>query len=98
MLWIAVGLVVLGAACGAAFRIAFLIAVLVASAAIVVASDVWRGRPELLVDAVVAIVAPQVGYVLGVCVRAFIYARARRREAALDQAQYRMPDSPRERD
>lgn len=97
MLWLAVGLVVLGAACGAAFRVALLIAVLAAAASIVAASDVWRGSSDLFVDAVIAIVAPQIGYVLGVCVRAVIYTRARRREGALGRAQYPMPDSPRDR-
>ena len=99
MFWVAAGFVVLGAACGAAFRVLFLIAVLLAATAVVVVSDIVRGSPNVLFDAVIAIVALQVGYALGIGLRAFAYARRRSQEPTMkpDQARYPSVGSRRER-
>lgn len=98
MLWVAAGFLILGAACGAAFRVLFLIAILLVAAAVVVVSDILRGSPNAIIDAVIAIIVLQVGYALGIGVRAFIYARRRRQPAMkLGQAGYSSVDSRRER-
>jgi hypothetical protein len=91
MLWVAAGLVILGAACGAAFRVLFLIAVLLVATTIVVVSDVAQGSPNVFVDAVIAIVVLQVGYALGIGARALVYARRRRQEPAMKPGQARYP-------
>jgi hypothetical protein len=90
MFWVAVGLVIFGAVCGAAFRALFLIAILLAATAIVVGSDIARGSPEVFIDAAITIVTLQVGYVLGIAARALVYARARRQRepAKRDPARY----------
>ena len=99
MFSVAAGFVILGAACGAAFRVLFLIVVLLAATAIVAVSDVVRGSPDVFFDAVIAVVALQVGYALGIGMRAFVYARRRWQEPAMKpgQAQYPTVGSRRER-
>ncbi len=98
MVWVAAGFLILGVACGAAFRVLFLIAVLLVAAAVVVVSDIVRGSPNAVIDAVIAIIVLQVGYALGIGVRAFIYARRRRQPAIkLGQTGYPSVDSRRER-
>jgi hypothetical protein len=99
MLWVAVAFVIFGAACGAAFRALFLIAILLAATAIVVGSDMVRGSPDVFLDAVIAIVALQVGYGLGIGARALVYARARRQQSATkpDPARYPTVGSRRDR-
>lgn len=98
MLWVAAGFLILGAACGVAFRVLFLIAVLLAAATIVVVSDVLRGSPDGVIDAVIAVIALQVGYALGIGVRALIYARRRRQpEMKLGQPGYPSVSSHRDR-
>jgi hypothetical protein len=94
MLWVAAGLVILGAACGAVFRVLFLIAALLVATTIVVVSDVAQGSPnvfDVFIDAVIAIVALQVGYSLGIGARALVYARRRRQEPAIRSGQARYP-------
>jgi hypothetical protein len=91
MLWVAAGLVIFGAACGAAFRVLFLIALLLAATAVVVVSDIAQGSPNVFVDAVIAIVALQVGYSFGIGARALVYARRRRQELAIKPGQARYP-------
>jgi hypothetical protein len=93
MFWVAAGFVILGAACGAAFRVLFLIAVLLAATAVVVVSDIARGSPNVFFDAVIAIIALQVGYALGIGVRAFVYARRRSQELAMKPGQARYPSA-----
>src|SRR5258708_2690151 len=94
MLWVAAGLVILGAACGVLFRVLFLIAVLLVATAIVVVSDVAQGSPnvfDVFIDAIIAIVALQVGYSLGIGARALVYARRRRHEPPMKPRQTRYP-------
>jgi hypothetical protein len=86
MLWIAAGFFALGLVCGAVFRLPFFVAVLFVSAVVIVASDLARGTPTVLLDMLVGIVALQVGYGIGVGARALVYSRKRRRET---RRQYR---------
>jgi hypothetical protein len=97
MFWVAAGFLVLGAACGAVFRLLFFAAVLLVAAAVVVASDMLRGSPNVFIDAVIAVVALQIGYAVGIALRATIYAR-RHRQSGIKASRVRYPvESPRER-
>jgi hypothetical protein len=69
----------------------------VVAAAVVVVSDILRGSPDVFIDAVIAVVALQIGYALGIASRALIYARWHRRSGIKsNRAEYPI-ESPRER-
>jgi len=91
MLWVAAGLLILGVACGAAFRVLFLIAVLLVTTTVVVVSDIAQGNSGVFLDAVIAIVVLQIGYALGIGARALVYARRRRQGSAMQPGQARYP-------
>ncbi len=71
---IVAGLVLLGALCGAFLRLMPFVVILVGAAAIAAISAVLRGPAgallDALFDAVVAVVALQVGYAAGIVIRA----------------------------
>ena len=70
MLWIAGGLFVLGIACGAAIRLMVFIGVLLSAAVIAIAVVAMQGIGKALLVALVAVVALQVGYAVGLASRA----------------------------
>ncbi|MBV9860778.1 MAG: hypothetical protein JO267_01380 [Alphaproteobacteria bacterium] len=78
----AAGFVGLGGALGVSFRLIFLVAVLLAAVAVVVLNAVALGDDHVVQRAILAIVGLQVGYVLGLGLRAALrpFFRARRRE------------------
>jgi hypothetical protein len=97
MFWIAVGFLVLGAACGAAFRLLTLVAVLLVAAGVIIMSDILRGSSNVFTDAVVVIFALQIGYALGIASRALIHARCHRQSGIkANRAQYPI-EPPRDR-
>ena len=70
MLWILVGLFVLGAACGAAIRLLVFTGVLLSAAVIAVGVTAAQGVEKALLMALIAVVALQVGYAAGFVLRA----------------------------
>jgi hypothetical protein len=73
MYWVIACLIVLGAACGAVMRLMIFVGVLFAAAVIVVAVSVaYGGVGAALLSALVAVVTLQVGYVVGIVLRAAI--------------------------
>jgi hypothetical protein len=72
MLWIAIGLFALGAACGASIRLLAFIGVLIAGAIIAVVVAMPQGLGAALLAALATIMALQVGYVAGMILRAFL--------------------------
>jgi hypothetical protein len=90
MYWVITCLVVLGAACGAVTRLMIFVGVLFGAAVIAFAVNVaYDGIGAALLHALVAVVALQVGYAMGIVLRAaipFWYRKARVRAPA-----YRAP-------
>jgi hypothetical protein len=73
MYWMVAGLIVLGAACGAILRLMIFVGVLVGAAVIAIAvSLAYGGIGAALLNALVAVIALQVGYVAGFVLRAAI--------------------------
>ena len=83
MYWLGAGLLVLGAACGAAVRLLIFIVVLLGAAAIVAISTLAQGAGGAALNAVLAVVILQVGYAAGIVLRAAIRSlRGRKRETS----------------
>jgi uncharacterized membrane protein len=82
MSWFWVGTLVLGTLLGVAFRFMLFLAVLVIVVALAVASGHGGGIGTMLLDGVLAAIALQVGYVVGLLIRALL-DRFRGRRAAL---------------
>ncbi|HXO02295.1 MAG TPA: hypothetical protein VN900_09585 [Stellaceae bacterium] len=80
MYWLVAGLFVLGAVCGATVRLMVFVGVLLAGAAIAVAASVAHGLGGAALNAVIAVISLQVGYVAGFVLRAAI--RSLRTESA----------------
>jgi hypothetical protein len=78
MYLIVTGLVLLGAVCGATIRLLPFVLVLVGAAAIAAVSAAVDGGRSWL-DVVIAVVALQVGYALGIVGRAMLQAWRQRR-------------------
>lgn len=74
MYGIAVGLVLLGALCGAMIRLMPFVIVLVVAAIIVVVSTWSQSAADILLNVVLALVALQVGYAAGLMVRAMLHS------------------------
>jgi hypothetical protein len=70
MLWIAVGLFVVGVACGALIRLLVFVGVLVGGAVIAGIAVAGQGLGAALLTALVTVIALQVGYVAGFILRA----------------------------
>lgn len=75
MYWLVTGLLLIGAVCGATIRLMMFIVVLLGAAAIAVAANLSHGVGAATLDAVVAVVLLQVGYVAGIVLRAMIRSR-----------------------
>lgn|SRR5690348_13808635 len=80
MLWISVGLVALGAVCGALIRLPVFLAILISGALIAGVASAAEGFGSALLAALVAVIALEVGYVAGLILRAT--GRARSKKAA----------------
>lgn len=66
------GLVLMGAVCGATIRLLPFGVVLIGAAAIAAISSTMHGDGNGIVTVVIAVVAPQVGYALGIVGRAML--------------------------
>jgi hypothetical protein len=77
MYWMIAGLLVLGVACGALLRLMFFVGVLLGAAviAVVVVSTAHGGIGAALLSALIAVVTLQIGYVIGVVLRAVVRSR-----------------------
>lgn len=78
MLWPAVGLLILGTACGAAIRLMVFVVVLLAAAVIAIVAAWDQGFGAALLDVVIALASLQIGYGIGLVLRARIGARHHR--------------------
>jgi hypothetical protein len=70
MLWIMVGLFAVGAACGTSIRLPIFVGVLIAGAFIVGIASSWDGLGGALWVVPVTMIALQIGYVVGLVLRA----------------------------
>lgn len=70
MLWITVGLFVLGVACGALIRLLVFVCVLVGGGVVAGVVMAPRGLGAALLAALVTVIALQIGYVAGLILRA----------------------------
>jgi hypothetical protein len=70
MYWIGVGLFVLGTVCGTLVRFPFFVLVLLGTTIIAAVSFPAQGLVNSLLNALIAVVALQVGYVAGILLRA----------------------------
>ena len=75
MVWFILGLFVLGAACGAAIRMMVFLFVLLGATSIAVAASVEHGLGATLLNAVITVVALQIGYAAGLILRTAVYSR-----------------------
>lgn len=82
MYWFAVGLLILGAACGATIRLMTFVVVLLVAAVVAAASTFHHGAATALLNALLTVVTLQVGYVGGLVLRAGIASLLRRRPTA----------------
>jgi len=78
MYWLVAGLFLIGAGCGATIRLLTFVVVLICAAAVAIAATFAQGVAVAALNAVVALVTLQVGYVAGVVARAAIRARQSR--------------------
>jgi len=70
MYWVAAGLFVLGALCGATIRLMMFVVVLLGAAVIAAGAAVAQGFVSALLSAILAVVVLQVGYGVGFILRA----------------------------
>src|ERR1700680_148965 len=70
MYWIGVGLFALGALCGTFVRFPFFVLVLLGAMVIAIVSVPAQGTASTLLNALVAVVVLQVGYAVGIILRA----------------------------
>jgi hydrogenase/urease accessory protein HupE len=73
MIWLSAGFVILGILCGLALRLVPFIVVLLAALFTVIGVELARGDNSALLDALVTVAALQVGYVLGLVLRAALH-------------------------
>lgn len=73
MIWLSAGFVVLGVLCGLALRLVPFIVVLLAAVLAVIGVKLAEGDKGAVLDALVTVVALQVGYVLGLVLRAALH-------------------------
>lgn len=74
MYGIAVGLVLLGVLCGAMVRLMPFVIILIVAAAIVVVTAWSQSAGDILLNAVLTLVALQVGYAAGIGIRALLHS------------------------
>lgn len=86
MYLIVAALVLLGAVCGATIRLLPFVLVLVAAAMIAVVSAAMHSGGSAWLDAVIAVVALQVGYALGIVCRAMFQSWRQRRASLVRSA------------
>jgi|SRR5580704_7288766 hypothetical protein len=72
MYWIGVGLFALGTLCGTFVRFPFFVLVLLGAMVIAVVSVPAQGTASTLLNALVAVVVLQVGYAVGIILRAVL--------------------------
>ncbi len=77
MFWLIAGLLVLGVVCGTVIRLMLFVGVLIGAAAVAIAVSAPEGLGGALINALIAIVLLQVGYGIGVVLRAAIAAKRR---------------------
>lgn len=70
MIWLSAGFVILGILCGLALRLVPFVLVLLAAVLAVVGVELARGDSGAVLDALVTVMALQMGYVLGLVLRA----------------------------
>jgi hypothetical protein len=75
MYWLAAGLFFIGAVCGATIRLMVFVVVVLGAAIIAIAVGFSHGAGAAILDAVLAVVALQVGYVAGLLLRAAVRSR-----------------------
>lgn len=85
MFWFVAGLFVLGAVCGAAIRMMVFVIVLLCAATIAIASSLGQGLGAILLDALITIVALQIGYAAGLILRSGVRRRRARSPVSLDR-------------
>jgi hypothetical protein len=73
MIWLSAGFVILGILCGLALRLVPFIVVLLAALFTVIGVELALGDNSALLDALVTVAALQVGYVLGLVLRAALH-------------------------
>ena len=85
MYWIGVGLFALGTLCGTFVRFPFFVLVLLGAMVIAVVSVPAQGTASTLLNALVAVVVLQVGYAVGIILRAVLrsYRNASPDDAAI---------------
>ena len=81
MYWLVAGLLVLGAICGATIRLMVFIGVLVGAAIVGIAVGTALGAGASLWNALIAVATLQVGYVVGLVLRAAIRSLHKRTAA-----------------
>ena len=75
MYWLMAGLLVVGAVCGATVRLMAFVVVLLGAAAVAVVASFAQGLGGAVMNAVIAVIALQVGYAGGFVLRAALRAR-----------------------
>ena len=83
MFWFTAGLFLLGAVCGAAIRMMVFAIVLLCAAVIAIATSLGQGLGTILLDALVTIVALQIGYAAGLILRSGVRSRRERSAVSL---------------
>jgi membrane protein implicated in regulation of membrane protease activity len=78
MHWLVAGLLLLGMACGAKIRLMLFVAVLAGAAVIALAAGAAEGVGAALLDAVIAVVTLQIGYAVGLALRAVVRSLRKR--------------------
>ena len=85
MIWLSAGFVILGILCGVALRLVPFILVLLAAVLAVIGVELARNDDGALLDALVTVVALQVGYVLGLVLRAALHCSSVPDSSAADR-------------
>lgn len=95
MYWLATGLFIIGAACGATIRLMMFVVVLFGAALIAIAVGISYGVGAAVLNAVIAVVALQVGYAAGFVLRAVLRSRQIKSPQQVDHSRT-TPAAPRQ--
>lgn len=95
MYWLATGLLLIGAACGATIRLMMFVVVLLGAALIAIVAGISQGVGTAVLDAVIAVVALQVGYAVGFVLRAVLRSRQIKAPQQVDHSRS-TPAAPRQ--
>ncbi|HXC28703.1 MAG TPA: hypothetical protein VNV38_12160 [Stellaceae bacterium] len=91
----AAGLFLIGTACGAAIRLMMFVVVLFGAALIAIVAGISHGVGVAVLDAVIAVVALQVGYAAGFVLRAVLRSRQVKAPQQVDHSRS-TPATPRQ--